>query len=181
MPAKSLQSCLPLCEPMDRHFKGSCVHGTSRQEHWSGLSCPPPGHLPDPGNQPTSLTSPALRGKFFTTNTLICPLMQICGNLEKQYGWPSLQTRNRHWGIESKCVGPKWGREDERNWEAGADMCVLSMLSIKWIAGENLLYGAGNSAERAAVTQMARKSSKEGTHGHSSWLVWGTLATQAAW
>ena len=65
-------------------------------------------------------------------------------------------------------MGPKWGREDERNWEAGADMCALSMLSIKRTAGENLLYGAGNSAERAAVTQMARVSSKEGTHGHSS-------------
>ena len=25
----------------------------SRQEHWSGLPCPPPGHLPDPGIQPT--------------------------------------------------------------------------------------------------------------------------------
>ena len=23
--------------------------GFTRQEHWSGLPCPPPGHLPDPG------------------------------------------------------------------------------------------------------------------------------------
>ena len=28
--------------------------GFSRQE-WSGLSCPPPGNLPDPGTEPTSL------------------------------------------------------------------------------------------------------------------------------
>ena len=26
--------------------------GFSRQEHWSGLSCPPPGDLPDPGTEP---------------------------------------------------------------------------------------------------------------------------------
>ena len=43
--------------------------GLSRQEHWSGLLCPPPGHLPDPGIEPTSLKSPALAGEFFTTRT----------------------------------------------------------------------------------------------------------------
>ena len=43
--------------------------GFSRQEYWSGLPCPPPGNLPDPGIEPTSLTSPALRGEFFTTRT----------------------------------------------------------------------------------------------------------------
>ena len=34
--------------------------GFSRQEYWSGLPCPPPGALPDPGIKPTSLMSPAL-------------------------------------------------------------------------------------------------------------------------
>ena len=32
--------------------------GFSRQEHWSGLPCPPPGDLPDPGVEPGS---PALQ------------------------------------------------------------------------------------------------------------------------
>ena len=31
--------------------------GFSRQEHWSGLSCLPPGDPPDPGIKPASLTS----------------------------------------------------------------------------------------------------------------------------
>ena len=31
--------------------------GFSRQEHWSGLPCPPPGNLPDPGIKPISHTS----------------------------------------------------------------------------------------------------------------------------
>ena len=39
----------------------------SRQEYWSGLPCPSPGDLPDPGIKHASLTSPALAGKFFTT------------------------------------------------------------------------------------------------------------------
>ena len=38
--------------------------GFSRQEYWSGLPFPPPGHLPHPGIKPTS---PALAGGFFTT------------------------------------------------------------------------------------------------------------------
>ena len=32
--------------------------GFSRQEYWSGLPCPPPGDLPNPGIE---LTSPALQ------------------------------------------------------------------------------------------------------------------------
>ena len=43
--------------------------GFSRQEYWSGLPCPPPGDLPDPGIEPISLMSPALVGRFFTTST----------------------------------------------------------------------------------------------------------------
>ena len=50
----------------------------SRQEYWSGLSCPSPGNLPDPGIEPVSLTSPALAGGFFTISAawedpLKCP------------------------------------------------------------------------------------------------------------
>ena len=40
--------------------------GFSRQEYWSGLPCPPPGDLPDPGIEPTSLMSPALAGGFIS-------------------------------------------------------------------------------------------------------------------
>ena len=36
----------------------------SRQEHQSGLPCPPPGDLPNPGIEPRS---PALAGRFLTT------------------------------------------------------------------------------------------------------------------
>ena len=40
--------------------------GFSRQEYWSGLPCPSPGNLPNPGIEPMSLMSPALAGRFFT-------------------------------------------------------------------------------------------------------------------
>ena len=41
--------------------------GFSRQEHWSGLPCPPPGDLPHPGIEPASLVSPALQADFLPT------------------------------------------------------------------------------------------------------------------
>ena len=43
--------------------------GFLRQEYCSGLPCPPPGDLPDPGTEARSLTFSALAGRFFITNT----------------------------------------------------------------------------------------------------------------
>ena len=42
--------------------------GFPRQEYWSGLPCPSPGDLPNPGTELLSLMSPALAGRFFTTS-----------------------------------------------------------------------------------------------------------------
>ena len=50
LPAKSLQSCPTLCDPMDCSRPGSLSKGFSRQEYWSGLPCPPPGGLPTHGS-----------------------------------------------------------------------------------------------------------------------------------
>ena len=56
--------------------------GFFRQEYWSGLPFPPPGDLPDPGIQPTSLMSPALAGVFLTTSaTWEAPYVYVCVNL----------------------------------------------------------------------------------------------------
>ena len=64
MRAKSLQSCPSLCDP-------ALSMGFSRQEHWSGLPCPPPGCLPNPEIEPSS---PALAHRFFiTSNTWEAP------------------------------------------------------------------------------------------------------------
>ena len=59
MCVKLLQSCLILCDPMDCSPPGSSMSmGFPRQEYWSGLPCPPPGNLPDPGIE---LRFPALQ------------------------------------------------------------------------------------------------------------------------
>ena len=67
MHAKPLQSCPTLCDPMDCSLTASLSVGFSRQEYWTGLSFPPPGDLPDPEIEPTSLMSPALAAGFFHT------------------------------------------------------------------------------------------------------------------
>ena len=56
--------------------------GFSRQESWSGLPCPPPGNLPDPGMEPESLMSPALAGGFFTTAPPGKPRRFVIGNIK---------------------------------------------------------------------------------------------------
>ena len=58
--SNSFQSCGTCQAPLSMGF--------SRQEYGSGLPCPPPGCLPNPGTEPTSTTSPALAGRLFTTS-----------------------------------------------------------------------------------------------------------------
>ena len=74
--------CTSISDCMLNHF--SCVQlfvtlwtgahqtplsmGLSRQAYCSGLPCPHPRDLPNPGVKPKSLTSPALAGRFLTTS-----------------------------------------------------------------------------------------------------------------
>ena len=51
-------------------------------EYWSGLPCPSPGTLPDPGIESVSLTSPILASGFFTTRAT-CIQSQFHG---RKYG-----------------------------------------------------------------------------------------------
>ena len=62
----SVQFCVTLWTVA---HQSSLSMGFSRQEYWCGLQCLPPGDLPDPGIELTSLTSPALAGGFFITST----------------------------------------------------------------------------------------------------------------
>ena len=52
--------------------------GFSRQEHWSGLPCLPPGNFPNPGVELISLISQKLTDRFFTTSATWKPLKLPC-------------------------------------------------------------------------------------------------------
>jgi len=63
--AKSLQSCLTLCDPMDCSPAGVSVHGflQARIVEWVAMPSPP-GTLTHPGIESASLMSPALAGIY---------------------------------------------------------------------------------------------------------------------
>ena len=45
------------CNPCTLPHQAPLTVGFPRKEYWSGLSFPSPGHLPDPGIEPTSPAS----------------------------------------------------------------------------------------------------------------------------
>ena len=70
--------------------------GFSRQEHWSGLSFPPPGNLPDPGIEFLSPVSPALQADSL-------PL--------EPSGKPSVRARSQNCRLGEDSRGAKEGRD----------------------------------------------------------------------
>ena len=61
--------CPTLCNPMNCSPQAPLSMGFSRQEYWSGLPFSPPGALSGLRMKPTSLASPALAGRVFTTES----------------------------------------------------------------------------------------------------------------
>ena len=68
--------------------------GFPSQECWSGLPPPPPEDLPDPGIKPTS---PALAGRFFTTEPSGKPVKKRRNNSVGEFpGGPVFRTQHFH-------------------------------------------------------------------------------------
>ena len=55
--------------------------GFSRQEYWSGLPCPSPGDLSNPGIKAASLVFPALAGGLFTTSATCAVVCLVAHSL----------------------------------------------------------------------------------------------------
>ena len=69
--AKSLQSCLTLCDPKDCSPPGSSVHGILQARILQWVAMPSSrGIFPTQASNPESPTSPALVNGFFTTSTM---------------------------------------------------------------------------------------------------------------
>ena len=83
--------------------------GFSRQEYWSGLPCPPPGDLPNPGIKPTSPTPPALASGRLTTSAT----------------WESLVT--------------PWTAETEASLSFTISLSLLKLMSIESMMSSNHL------------------------------------------
>ena len=77
--AESLQSRLPLCDPVNCSPPGSSVQGILQARTLERGAVPLPGDLPNPGTEPESLMPPALAGVFFISSaTWEAPEMRPC-------------------------------------------------------------------------------------------------------
>ena len=83
------QSCPALCDCLHCSRPGCSVSG---QEYWSGLSCPPPGDLPNPGIEPRS---PALWADSLTSELPGKPKNIGVGSLSLLQGIFPTQELNR--------------------------------------------------------------------------------------
>ena len=70
--AKSLQSCLTLCDPIGSHQAPPCL-GFSRQEHWSGLPFPSPIHESEKWKWSRSVVSDSQRPHGLQPTRLLHP------------------------------------------------------------------------------------------------------------
>ena len=89
------QLCPTLCDPLDCSSPGSLSMEFSRKEYWSELPFLTRRDLPGPGIESTSLESPALAGRFFTTEPseklyLPCTMSQLPPSIRHL---PPLHTR----------------------------------------------------------------------------------------
>ena len=71
--AKSLQSCLTLCDPIDGSSPGSLSLGFSRQEHWSGLPFPSAMHESEKWKWSHSVVSDSSRPHVLQPTRLLHP------------------------------------------------------------------------------------------------------------
>ena len=73
--------------------------GFLRQEYWRGLPFLPPGNLPDPGIEPTSM-SPALQADYLSSELLGKPLILVIGPLFPEITWHLGAQTLRLWGYQ---------------------------------------------------------------------------------
>ena len=109
--AKSLQSCLTLCGPMDCSPPGSSVHGVLQARILGGLPSPPPGDLPNAGIKTVSPAIPvlqadsSLQSHWRSPDCVLGPVLnslQICVCLFVAQYWviPISQGRKHRLGLE---------------------------------------------------------------------------------
>ena len=135
--------------------------GFSRKEYCSGLPCPPPGDLPNPGIKPTSLRSPALAGRFFTT----CATWEA-SDVKKQQKMMVIRTQGQTgWQNRRERQVPEWllelwrMKEDEHK---RLRIVYLDLCKVwKWAKWFMVLNQDGSYSRR----QEASGAEQEGTFG----------------
>ena len=121
---------------MDHIPPGFLSMGFSKQEHWSGLPCPPPGDLPDSGIEPKSLMSPASAGGFFTSSVTWEAL--VIRILFSKYSFPtslySVQSLSR-----VRLFATPWTAAHQASLSITSSWNLLKLMSIESVMPSNHL------------------------------------------
>ena len=92
--AESLHHVRLFDTPCTRAHQAPLSIGLSKQEYWSGLPCPPPGDLPNPG---IGLGDPALQGDCLPSEPPEKPNNTRVGSLSLLQG--NFPTQESNWGL----------------------------------------------------------------------------------
>ena len=107
-----------------------CPWGFSRQEYWSGLPCPPPGDLPNPGIEPM----PSCRGIFQTQG--LNPGLLHCRWILYQLSYQRSPYSSYIWQKKKKKKrqqnGPSWWFSELLRCVADSSLAVSSKLELPW-------------------------------------------------
>ena len=96
MHAKSLQSCLTVCDPMDCSLSGFSVHGILQARILVWVAFPPPTDLPEPGIKPASPVSPVLQADSLSTEPIFTSVQSLsCVQLLQHTRLPCLSPTPR--------------------------------------------------------------------------------------
>ena len=88
--------------------------GLFRQEYRNGLPCPPPGDLPYPGIEPTSLMFPALAGGSFTASAT----------------WEAWKLRHVEVNILSEHIASQWHNQDPNTGSQAPEFLLFTTASF---------------------------------------------------
>ena len=121
-------SHVQLCDPIDIARQAPLSMGFSRQEYWRGLPCLPPEDLPNPGIKLSSLTSPALAGRSFTS----------CATWEAHV---IIHCQSMQWTVQN--VNPK----ENYVWTLGGLQCTVN----RFILGNKYIFPVSDIKNREFV------------------------------
>ena len=96
MPAQFLQSCPTLRGLWTAAYQAPLSRGFSRQEYWSGLPCPPPRDLPDPGIESISPVSPTLQQVLYPLSHVGSPRYVWKVRIKGPEDWPASPNTRPH-------------------------------------------------------------------------------------
>ena len=103
--AKSLQSCLTLCDPMDCRPPGSSVYGILQARKLEWVSLPSSRGSSPPSDRTCVSCNSCITGKFFTAEP---PVKLICVSILPQTHLPSWLPQNIKQSFLCYTVGPCW-------------------------------------------------------------------------